>query len=305
MSDQPRPSASNGSTSNGSLNGTSEDADDVLPSGFRRTELVRLLAQCLSTLGYEKAMAALEQESGIRLLSEPMARFRAALLAGDWATTEALINETGSSVGFTSEASRLEARCTVLRQKYLEMLEAGHAEEALRCLRCELTPAFRERSAAADPPGQPAVPPRSPASLMDTLQGLSSCLIFASVAELKERTGWQGVAGGSREAVLSELSQHIPPSLLLPEGGLEKLLQQALMWKAASCADVVWVQETGRSLLHSAGRRVEVPSKTAAVLERHADEVHLVLLSLAATHTLTVTLTHTLTLTPNPGDDLT
>ena len=29
--------------------------DIVMPSGFRRVDLVRLMTQCLSTLGYEQA----------------------------------------------------------------------------------------------------------------------------------------------------------------------------------------------------------------------------------------------------------
>ena len=70
-------------------------SDIVMPSGFRRTDLVRLMTQCLTTLGYSQAAQLLEQESGILLLSEPIERFRAAVLAGDWALAESLIASLG------------------------------------------------------------------------------------------------------------------------------------------------------------------------------------------------------------------
>ena len=118
-------------------------SDIVMPSGFRRTDLVRLMTQCLTTLGYSQAAQLLEQESGILLLSEPIERFRAAVLAGDWALAESLI----ASLGFPTAASRLSAELLVLRQKYLELLEARKAEDALRCLRNQLAP-LEQRMAA-------------------------------------------------------------------------------------------------------------------------------------------------------------
>eukprot|EP00325_Prymnesiales_sp_UTEX-LB-985_P018767 CAMPEP_0174757914 /NCGR_PEP_ID=MMETSP1094-20130205/107499_1 /TAXON_ID=156173 /ORGANISM="Chrysochromulina brevifilum, Strain UTEX LB 985" /LENGTH=556 /DNA_ID=CAMNT_0015963833 /DNA_START=42 /DNA_END=1712 /DNA_ORIENTATION=+ len=266
--------ATNGTSASGP---SGEQQSEILPSGFRRIDLVRLLTQCLSTLGYDRSVAALEQESGIRLLSEPMARFRSAVLSGDWATIEILIGEaTVRAIGFTSEASRLEAQCLVMQQKYLELLEAGRAEDALRCLRCQLAPIYQQRCPSTT--GQQPLAPSG--SLTDTLQGLSSCLMFSSAAELKARTGWPGAAGGSREALLSELSQHIPPSLLLPEDRLQTLLQQALMWQHSSCADMTWNRTAGRALLGgSVGTQEQVPCETRLVLDRHDDEVWLVVFS--------------------------
>ena len=58
------------------------DSDLVLPSGFRRVDMVRLITQCLTTLGYENAAQALQQESGMLLASEPIAHFRTAVLNG-------------------------------------------------------------------------------------------------------------------------------------------------------------------------------------------------------------------------------
>ena len=84
----------------------------------------------------------LQEESGILLLSEPIARFRAGVLAGDWALAESLIDD----LGFASFGSKLAAQFLLLRQKYLELLEAQQPEEALRCLRGQLAPLEQRRS---------------------------------------------------------------------------------------------------------------------------------------------------------------
>ena len=121
------------------------DSDLVLPSGFRRVDMVRLITQCLTTLGYENAAQALQQESGMLLASEPIAHFRTAVLNGEWATAESLLD----TLGFLTTASRLSAEWLVVRQKYLELLEASQNEDALHCLRSQLAPLEQRRAAEA------------------------------------------------------------------------------------------------------------------------------------------------------------
>ena len=55
-----------------------------LASGFRRADVARLVAQCLLDMGYSQAANVLEQEAGVKCLSEPVSRFREAVLRGDW-----------------------------------------------------------------------------------------------------------------------------------------------------------------------------------------------------------------------------
>ena len=42
---------------------TDAESEVVMPSGFRRVDLVRLMTQCLSTLGYTRAAELLQEES--------------------------------------------------------------------------------------------------------------------------------------------------------------------------------------------------------------------------------------------------
>ena len=121
-------------------------SDLIEPHGFRRADLVRLMTQCLTTLGYSQAASTLQQESGIQLLSEPISRFRDAVVKGEWDVADGLLEQ----LGFEAASTKLTARFFVQRQKYLEHLEARRPEEALKCLRGQLAPLELKRSAAAD-----------------------------------------------------------------------------------------------------------------------------------------------------------
>ena len=59
------------------LAGTS---DERLAAGFRRSDCVRLITQCLQGLGYNGAASRLEEDSGILLLAQPVSRFRQGVL---------------------------------------------------------------------------------------------------------------------------------------------------------------------------------------------------------------------------------
>ena len=101
-----------------SSNGHHAD-EPILPSGFRRADVVRLLVQCMGGLGYARAAAALEEDAGVPLLSEAVGDFRAGVLAGEWEKAERLIPELG-----LAPASRDSVRFLIHRQHFLECIEA-------------------------------------------------------------------------------------------------------------------------------------------------------------------------------------
>ena len=80
-----------------SHNGCPDPFELVEPFGFARADLVRLMMQCLSSLGYEHAVKSLQQESGIHLFSEPIARFRDCVLCGDWDAAKSVVDHLGFS----------------------------------------------------------------------------------------------------------------------------------------------------------------------------------------------------------------
>jgi len=127
--------------SNGTSGHTNEEP--ILPSGFRRADVVRLLVQCMGGLGYGRAAAALEEDAGVPLLSEAVGDFRAGVLAGEWEKAERLIPELG-----LAPASRDSVRFLIHRQHFLECIEAQQPAAALRCLRESIAPLAQAAEAA-------------------------------------------------------------------------------------------------------------------------------------------------------------
>ena len=99
-------------------------------AGFKRSDVVRLVTQCLQGLGYHSAASKLEQDSGILLLAEPVQRFRQGILEGQWDGMDGLVDEMRLHAN-----CRAHVRFLIYRQKYLELLEEGRVPDALRCLR--------------------------------------------------------------------------------------------------------------------------------------------------------------------------
>jgi hypothetical protein len=61
--------------------------------GHDREEVTRLIIQTLGDLGYNKAADLLQTESGFKLESIEVARFRRAVLGGEWNEAEDLLDD--------------------------------------------------------------------------------------------------------------------------------------------------------------------------------------------------------------------
>ena len=243
------------------LAGTS---DERLAAGFRRSDCVRLITQCLQGLGYNGAASRLEEDSGILLLAQPVSRFRQGVLEGQWRDMDALVDDMQLHPNCRARVCFL-----IYRQKYLELLEAGCSAEALRCLREQLAP-LQAHITAHEPAGSPAG-----AVEHSELGELSCYLMCGHVEELKRRASWDGAQGSSRQMLLQELQRHIPPSLLLPDNRLLTLLQQAVLWQTSQGFDQQSFCTSSSSSLFedfSCSRNV-IPRETHHTLEKHSDEV--------------------------------
>ena len=93
----------------------------LTPSGLEidRSSLVRILAQSLQSLGYDDAAAALQRESGVDLEARSVARFRTAVLRGQWDAARAALEHL--RVG--SRSAKLAMRRLLCEQQYVSMLE--------------------------------------------------------------------------------------------------------------------------------------------------------------------------------------
>ncbi|KAF9418674.1 hypothetical protein BGZ94_009615, partial [Podila epigama] len=180
------------------------------PLGFNRLELVRLLVQSLQSLGYPDAAKCLEAESGHRLESPAVSRFRECLLAGNWAEVERLISELGLDPIQTVPTVKFLIR----EQKFLELLEARQIKSALVVLRSELTPLNLN---------------------IERVHSLTSFMMSSSAVDLRKRANWSGAEGQSRQQLLTSLQSLISPSIMVPENRLETMLQQAITLQINNC----------------------------------------------------------------------
>ena len=211
-------------------------------------EFVRLLEQALGGLGFPDVADALEKASGIPLQSPVAREFRQALLAGDWERCLELL----PGLQITGENVRAEVKFRILREKYLELLEAGEVDRALACLRKELKPLEVSAGEA---------------------RALAALVVCPGPAQLRARAEWAGAAGGARHNLLRGLESLVPPAVMVPEGRLETLLQQAVEHQKALCT-FHNTTETTYSLLsdHRCGPE-QIPARTVQVLSAHSDEV--------------------------------
>lgn len=177
--------------------------------------------------------------------------FRDALLNGEWDSAVAVLPRISSSA-----SALMQARFNILRQKYIELLQEGNAAGALVCLRKELQPAGE---------GNPWTDSRA-------IHSLAALLLQPGSALIPPNGGVESTRA-ARANLLADLQTLLPPSLLIPEGRLEELIEQAL------------IAQLDRSHFHNSGHLVlslfadysagpdQLPSQQVAVLEGHTDEV--------------------------------
>lgn len=217
--------------------------------GLDRHELVRIIVQAADSLGYHSSARALEREAGVEAMSQQMRTLRDCVLMGKWDQLEQVLD---SVTVFKSEDDARAARFVLYEQKFLELLEAGHTADALKCLRNDLS------RLSPDP------------KLLHKLPLLCMC---TTADEVRERAEWPGAGAESRTAVLEKLQRYIPASDLLQENRLENLLCQAIEQQKRDTM-FPYTRQNRVSLLedmvHCEDR---VPRKILHRLEGHTDEV--------------------------------
>ncbi|KAG0096084.1 hypothetical protein BGZ93_005017 [Podila epicladia] len=218
------------------------------PLGFNRLELVRLMVQSLQGLGYHQAAQTLETESGYQLESPAVSRFRECVLSGNWTEVEQLTSQL--NLDFNHGISSV--KFLIREQKFLELLEARQIKSALVVLRSELTPLNQN---------------------MDRVHALTSYMMSSSPEDLRQRAGWDGVEGQSRQKLLTSLQKLISPSIMVPENRLENMLQQAVELQVNNCLYHDIRNDTRSLYSDHLCDKTGIPSITRKVLEEHTNEV--------------------------------
>ncbi|KAK0130189.1 hypothetical protein ONS96_000713 [Cadophora gregata f. sp. sojae] len=249
--------AMNGSNTNGHSSGKQKPTY----FGHDREEVTRILIQSLTDLGYNSAASSLSQESGFNLESPTVAKFRNAVLDGEWSQAESLlfggsledggVSIDGDGLVLQEGVDRNVMRFWLRQQKFLELLEQRDTGRALMVLRLELTPLYQDTT---------------------KLHFLSSLLMCQSTEDLKSKAEWDGAEGHSRQHLLSELSKCISPSVMLPEHRLAVLLSQVKRNQIDNC---LYHNTSASPSLYQdhACDRSHFPLHTVLELDKHTGEV--------------------------------
>ncbi|KAK9838625.1 hypothetical protein WJX74_000090 [Apatococcus lobatus] len=230
------------------------------PSGqprINRIEYIRLIEQALVGLGFKDVAQHLETSSGVQHQAQEVSHFRTAILRGAWDEAVELLGQL--RLGNSDSLSR--AKFLLLEQKYLEAIQARDLTTAVKCLRSELAPLKLEPN---------------------RLHQLAACILATTPAALSIAASWSGPPS-SRQLLLADLQDVVPPEVMLPERRLEVLVGQALQSQVASCP-FHNAQPAAISLLQDfqCGQE-QIPTCTTQILTDHTDEVWFVAFSHSGT----------------------
>mmetsp|Transcript_735 Transcript_735/g.2495 ORF Transcript_735/g.2495 Transcript_735/m.2495 type:complete len:528 (-) Transcript_735:2384-3967(-) len=239
----------NGEGMNGA--GSREHDEYIGPQGLiNRTEYLRVIEQALHRLGYSGVAEQLEQESHVPMQTQAVSDFKTAVLRGEWAGVLEVLPQLHFQD--SDDTPIKEAKFLILQQKYIEALLETDSKAALACLRKELTP-LKTNTAQ--------------------LHVLASWMMCPSKEDLLARVREKIAGGESRESLLRRLQELLPAHVVLQEGRLEVLIEEALVAQRRACMYHNSTHERFSLLSRHECGVDQIPSEAVAVLDAHADEV--------------------------------
>ncbi|KAK9813826.1 hypothetical protein WJX73_000377 [Symbiochloris irregularis] len=223
---------------------------------INRVEYIRVLQQGLHRLGYAGVAEQLQRQSGVEMQPTHVTAFQEAILGGHWAQAQQLLPQLSSDA-----ATLAQAQFWVLRQKYIEALDAGDMAAALHTLRTELAPLHVN---------QPELRALAGMLLRSPSDGAAGAVAVTGGGEL---ASWGQGPAATRPALVASLQRLLPPTLMVPDGRLEQLVEQALDSQVARCTYHNMAPRS-LSLLHDYQAGIEqLPTHFAQALEAHDNEV--------------------------------
>lgn len=212
--------------------------ESIGPKGLiKKDEFVRVIIQCLYSLGYQKSATCLELESGISYKSLGLDFLESQITDGNWDDCINALN----GIKDLDEQMRASALFLIFKQCLLECLSRGDDSSALTVLR---------KRVSKLQVGEDKV--HNLAFNMLSLKGIGLCMIDHSVIV------------DLRKKLVVELERLLPPPIALPENRLVNLVEVAVSARIDSCLyhnsfDAISLYED-----HQCGRD-QIPTETVQV----------------------------------------
>lgn len=181
---------------------------------IKKQEFVRIIVQCLYSLGYTKSASCLESESGVSYKSKEFQLLESHVLGGNWDACVGFLNSMREYVFGEAIESAL---FLVFRGCLMEYMKRGEDALALDVLRKRVSALHMDRYKVH--------------SLANSM------LTFKDVEELGVVDGDGGfdVVRDLRSKLLMDLEKLLPPPISLPDGRLEHLVETTVTAWVDSC----------------------------------------------------------------------
>lgn len=222
-------------------------ATKIGPKGLiEKDEFVRILIQCLYSLGYEKSAACLELESSISYKSAEFKLLESLITDADW---EGCINTLYGIKNVTDE-QRDTSLFLVSKQCLLECLGKGDDSLALSLLRKQISKLQVGREKIH----------KLAFSLFSLGDGLDKVHDDSDVYQELRRN------------LVNELEKLLPPPITIPDRRLEHLVDRVVGSQIESCIYHNSLDPVSIYKDHSCGRD-QIPTETIQILSDHKNEV--------------------------------
>ncbi|PQQ20013.1 WD repeat-containing protein 26 [Prunus yedoensis var. nudiflora] len=216
------------------------------PKGLiKKHEFVRILIQCLYSIGYEKSASCLELESGISCKSDDFQLLESQISSGNWDGCVDTLN----AIKDLTDDTRAAALFLVFKQCLLEYLSCGDDKLALAILQKEVSALQVDR---------------------DKVHNLAWSIL--SWKEVEQRKIDDNAVRELRKKLLQELEKWLPSPITLPERRLEHLVETAVLSQIDSCMYHNMSDEVSLYADHSCSRD-QIPTETVQILTEHKNEV--------------------------------
>ncbi|CAL5207084.1 unnamed protein product [Lathyrus oleraceus] len=213
---------------------------------IKKQEFVRIMLQCLYSLGYTKSASCLELESGVSYKSEEFQLLESHVLNGNWDECAGFLDSIRDMLGESVEP----ALFLVFRQCVMEYLKRGEDTLALDVLRKRVSGLRVDRC---------------------KIHGLANTVLSFNDTELGVVDDGD-VGCDLRGRLLADLEKMLPPPVSIPGGRLEHLVETTVTAWVDSCLFHTSSSPVSLYEDHHCGRE-QFPTTTTQILTGHKNEV--------------------------------